>query len=483
MILRVAIRSLKRSPGFTAVAVLTLVLGIGAVSAIVSVVNSVLLKPLAGSDTERIVKLSELLTQSTGGFARARTYREWRMLNDIFDELGARQYCNPNLTGLGEPQQLTAACVTASWFTVHRAQTMLGRTFLPDEDRPGHAQVAVLDYGFWMRRFGADPGFVGRTITLDSQPYLVVGVMPKGFLPLGKGSADLYLPWVIEANEMKAVEVIARLRPGVSIARARDALGVVEARLARDDPESYKGVTPRVEALRETIVGPSRDLLRLLLAASALVLLIACVNTANLFLARSAARQRETRIRAFLGASTRQLLAPVMAESGVISFLGGSLGLLVAWGAGRVLATRLENFPRAEEIGIDPRVVLITLAISVVTVFVCGLAPSLFQRWITSRVLVIAEVTLTFVLLICSGLLIRSFAAMRQVDLGYNPTGVILGFAAQPENFGNRRDVAIALWRAVREKIAALPDVVSVANSTGTPAGGLAASFQNGPRG
>ena len=154
MILRVAIRSLKRSPGFTAVAVLTLVLGIGAVSAIVSVVNSVLLKPLAGSDTERIVKLSELLTQSTGGFARARTYREWRMLNDIFDELGARQYCNPNLTGLGEPQQLTAACVTASWFTVHRAQTMLGRTFLPDEDRPGHAQVAVLDYGFYRETTG-----------------------------------------------------------------------------------------------------------------------------------------------------------------------------------------------------------------------------------------------------------------------------------------------------------------------------------------
>lgn len=364
---------------------------------------------------------------------------------------------------------------------MHRVQAMLGRTFLPDEDHPGHAQVAVLDYGFWLRRFGGDRSLVGRTISLDGKPYLVVGVMPKNFLPLGKGWADLYLPWVIDANEMTGFEVTARLRAGVSIARARDALRVVEARLLKVAPEDYKGVTGQVEPLIETLVGSSRDLLRLLLAASALVLLVACVNTASLFLARAAAKQRETQIRAFLGANARQLLAPIVTESAVISLLGGAVGLFVAWSSARILAACLENFPRAEEIGVDARVTLITLAISVFTIFACGLAPPLLKKRITSRALIVAEVALTFVLLISSGLLIRTFAAMRQVDLGYNPGAVVLGFVSQPEDPHDRRDAAVALWQRVRDTVAALPDVASVATTTATPAGGVNASFPNRP--
>jgi putative ABC transport system permease protein len=457
-------------------AMLTLVLGIGAVSAMFSVVNSVLLKPLAGVDTGRLAILSEKFP-SASGYVRARTYREWWKLTDIFDELGARTYCNPNLTGIGDPQQLTAACVTASWFSTHRVQAFLGRTLLPDEDQPGRAQVAVLDYGFWMRRFGGDRSLIGRSITLDQKPYVVVGVMPKGFLPLGKGSADLYLPFVIDANELVAFEVTARLRAGVSIERVRDALAVVEARLFQAAPEDYKGVTVQVQPLLETMLESSRVLLRLLLAASALVLLVACVNTANLFLARAAGKRREMQIRSFLGASARQLLAPAFAESVLISTLGGGLGLLAAWGIARLLAARLENFPRVDEIGVDGRVALVTLAISVATVFVCALAPPFFQKRITSRALVMAEVALTFVLLICSGLMIRSFATMRQVDLGYNPRGVILGFVMQPEDPQDHREAAVALWRRVRARIAGLPGVASVATSTGSPAGGLNASF------
>ncbi len=477
MNLRVAFRSLRRSPGFTLTAILTLVLGIGAVSAIFSVVNSVLLTPLSGVETGRLVKISEKFPGGGNGYARVRTYREWQKLTDIFDSIGGRQYGNPNLTGVGEPQQLTAALVTASWFGVHRAQPFVGRTFLRDEDRAGREQVVVLDYGFWMRRFGGDPSVIGRKLTLDLKPYVVIGVMPKSFLPLGKGATDLYLPWVLEANEITGFEVTARLRPGVTIERARAALGVVEARLAQTFPDDYKGVSVEVQPLLEAVVGPSRDLLRLLLAASALVLLVACVNTANLFLARGAAKSREIQIRAFLGATQRQLLAPAVAESAIVSLIGGGLGLLAAWASARVLAARLENFPRAEDIGVDSRVALVTLAISVLTVFACSAAATFLQKRTTRSALVIAEVALTCVLLISSGLLIRSFAAMRQVDLGYNPTGVILGFVSQPEDPHDQRTAAIALWQRVREKIAALPDVAAVATTTGTPAGGLAAGL------
>ncbi|MGD1096758.1 MAG: ADOP family duplicated permease, partial [Bryobacteraceae bacterium] len=478
MTLRVAIRSLLRSPGFTAMAVLTLTLGIGAVSAIFSVVNSVLLKPLAGFETERLVRVSEKFPGFITGFVRTRTYHEWQKRTDIFDELGGWQYSNPTLTGLGEPQQLIAAPVTVSWFTLYRTLPMLGQTFLPGEDQPGHAQVAVLDYGFWLRRFGGDRSVVGRQITLDQHPCIIVGVMPKGFMPLGKGHADLYLPWVVDANELTAFEVTARLRPGVSTERARNALAVIEAQLLQAAPDDYNGFTIEVEPLRETVVGQSRDLLRLLLAAAALVLLVACVNAANLFLARATAKRRETQIRAFLGANTRQLLTPALTESAIIAFAGGSLGLIAAWAGTRILSARLDNFPRAEEIGVDARVALVTFLVSIVTVFACGLAPQIFKRRATGRVLIVAEVALTFVLLICSGLLIRSFAAMRQVDLGYNPSGVILGFIQQPEDPHNQQDSALALWRRVRERIEALPDVTAVTTTTGTPTGGINAGFQ-----
>jgi predicted permease len=400
------------------------------------------------------------------------------LIGDVFDEVGGRQYGNPNLSGLGEPEQLTAALVTASWFNVHRAQALFGRTFLPGEDIAGRAKVVVLDYGFWMRRFAGNRSLVGRAITLDKQDYLVVGVMPKDFMPLGKGWTDVYMPWVIAANEMTGFEVVARLRRGVTMERARTAIEVIQARLAKAEPADYKGVTTGIETLQETIVGNSRQLLRLLLAGAALVLLIACANVANLFLARGAARRRETEIRAFLGANRRQLIMPTLAESAVVALIGGGLGLLAAAGIVRTIAARLDNFPRAEEIAVDGRVALVALAAVVFTTVVCGIVPafSFKGRRRTGR-LVIAEVALTFVLLIGAGLLIRSFAAMRQVDLGYNPGSVILGFVAQPEDPQNRREGAIALWRGVRERIAALPDVAAVATSTGTPSGGLSASF------
>jgi putative ABC transport system permease protein len=474
---RVAFRSLWKARGFAITAVFTLALGIGAVSAIFSVVNSVLLKPLAGVETESIVKLFEKFP-SGGEYARARTYREWRKLSEVFDELGVRTYCSPTLSGLGEPEQLTAACVSESWFRVLRAQAQLGRTFLPDEDKQGRAQVAVLDYGFWMRRFGGDKSVVGRSIVLDLKPYLVAGVMPKDFLPLGKGAADLYIPWVLEANEMTGVEVIARLKPVASIAGARTALSVVQARLAQTKAEDYKGVGIDVQLLRETMVGRTRDLLRLLIAAAGLVLLIACVNVANLFLARDAAKHRETEIRVFLGANRRQLIMPALMESSIVAFAGASVGLALAWAVARVLSMRLENFPRSEEIGVDVRVALVTLSISIVAAIGSGLTPIFFKKRRNRNALVVTEVALTFVLLICSGLLIRSFTAMRQVDLGYNPSGVILGFIAQPEDPHDKRDAAIVLWKRVRERIAALPDVEAVANTTATPAGGLNAGFQ-----
>ncbi len=476
---RVAVRSLRKSPGFAIVAVLTMTLGIGALSAMFSVVNAVLLKPLGGVETERIVRLAETLPNGVR-MARVRTYEEWLKLGDSFESIGARQYCDPNLTGMGEPQQLRAPCVTANWFAIWRTAPLLGRTFSADEDQPGRAQVAVLAYSFWLERFAGDPGAIGRTIILDEKPYTIVGVMPKDFLPFGKGSGDLYLPWVLAENRPTAVEVTARLRPGVSMEHTRTALAVVRARLASEIPFEYKdiGGPDRVELLLETVVGSQRNLLRLLLGASALVLLIATVNVANLFLARGAHKRREYEIRAFLGANRRQLIAPALMESSIIAMIGGALGLLAASGLVRVLAARLENFPRAEEIQVDWRVVLVTLVVSLVAVFVCGIAPSIWRQRVRGKTarqsaLVICEVALTVVLLISSGLLIRSFIAMREVDLGYNPNGVILGFVSQPEDPRDQREGAVALWRRVRERIGALPDVASVATASGTPAGGM----------
>ena len=471
---RVAVRSLRKSPGFAIVAVLTMTLGIGALSAMFSVVNAVLLRPLAGVETERILRLSETLPNGVR-MARVRTYKEWQKLGDIFESIGARQYCDPNLTGMGEPQQLRAPCVTANWFAIWRTSPLLGRTFAADEDQPGRAQVAVLAYSFWMERFGGDSGAIGRTITLDERPYTIVGVMPKDFLPFGKGSGDLYLPWVLAQNESTSVEVTARLRPGVSIEQTRAALAVVRARLVSEIPFEYKGIggPDRIETLLETVAGSQRNFLRLLLGASALVLLIATVNVANLFLARGAHKRREYEIRAFLGANRRQLIAPALMESSVIAMFGAGWGLLAASGLVRVLAARLENFPRAEEIQVDWRVVLVTLVVSLAAVFVCGVAPTIWRTKTRQGALVIAEVALTVVLLISSGLLIRSFIAMRQVNLGYNPSGVILGFVSQPEDPRDGRQTAVALWRRVRERIAALPDVASVATASATPAGGM----------
>jgi predicted permease len=468
--LRVAFRSLRRSPGFTAVAILTLTLGIGAISAMFSVVNSVLLKPLAGFETERLVRLSET---AVGTMARASLYREWGKLTDVFEEVGARQYRLPNLTGLGEPQQLRARAVTASWFGVFAHRALIGRTFLPEEDRRGNDQVVVLDFGFWTRRFGADAGAIGRSITLDQRPYTIIGVMPKDFLPDEQGTIDVHIPWVIEENKIVAVDVTARLRAGVAIDRARAALSVVQGRLAAAFPADYQDSLPVVTPLLETRVGFQRSLLRLLFAAAACVLLIACVNAANLFLARGTARWRETQIRGMLGGSRWHLLAPRLAESALISTFGGTLGLMAAWGITRIIATRVEHLARAQEVGVDARVVLVALAVAVLSAVACSAVPVFSRGRRRPGLLVVAEVALTFVLLVCSGLLIRSFVTMRQVDLGYQPSSVIIGFVSQPEDPLDRREAAIALWRRVRERIAALPGVVDVTTATGTPTGGM----------
>jgi putative ABC transport system permease protein len=478
MNIRVAFRSLRRAPAFTIAAAITLALGIGAVSAIFSAVNAVLLKPLAGVETQRIVRLGETLPNGVL-MARVRIYEEWRGLDRIFDSIGARQFCNPNLTGHGEPRQLLAPCVTANWFAVWKTPPLLGRTFLMGEDQPGRASVVVLSHAFWISEFAGDAGVIGRAMVLDGKPYTIVGVMPSEFSPFGKNGGDIYLPWVLAENQSTSVEVTARLRAGVTIEQARAAMVVVRDRLKREVPFEYKdsGGPDRIQPLMEVVVGAQRTLLRILMAAAALVLLIATVNAASLFLARGAGKRREYEIRTFLGANRRQLMAPAIAESSIVAIAGGVLGLLAARTLVRVLMSRIDGFPRAEEIGVDWRVVFIAAAVSLIAVLVCGGAPSLWPKRSRQGAPVVAQVALTVVLLISSGLLIRGFAAMRQVNLGYDPRGVILGFVAQPEDPQDDRGGAVALWRRVRERIAALPDVAFVATSTGTPAGGLAAGL------
>ncbi len=461
--LRYAARAFAREPGFTAVAMLMLALGIGANTAIFSVVNAALIRPLEYHQPDRIVTLwgsnpalsigLDLLPMS------AKHWDQWRRRNHVFEEVAAFDSQDLHLTNAGTPERFKAARVTAGFFSVFGVKPCLGRAFVPEEDRAGAGKLAIVGYGLWQNRFGADPGLIGRTITLNGQGYRVIGVMPPDFgFPKGAEVPSYYrfAPrtdlWVSASLTQREIDngslgftVVARLKPGISVKQAQGEMSIIMRQLEKEDPNN-KGFSVRVIPLHETIVRGLRPALLAIMAAVAAVLLIACANLANLLLARAVARRKEIALRAALGASRWQLIRQLLIESLLVSLAGGALGLLLArWGV--VVLERMipAGLPRVGDARLDSIVVAFSLLVSVLTGVLFGLAPAWntakldLNRWLKEggrssaaqahplvrRGLVVSEIAVATVLLVATGLLLRSFLKLQSVDTGFRAENVV----------------------------------------------------------
>jgi putative ABC transport system permease protein len=493
--LRFGVRMLIKSPGVTAVAVLTLALGIGANTAIFSVVNAVLLRPLPYEQSDRLVFLYERGTQMDMSISYP-NFTDWRTQNRVFEKIGVYNRASYNLTGVGDAERLRAGQVSADLFAALRVQAAMGRVFTNDEDKPGAAPVVVLSHGLWERRFGADPQILNRTITLNGRPYTVIGIMPRGFLfpsrvemwvPVGQLSGDP--DWQQRGNH-PGLYGVARLNPGVTIEQARADMDTIAVNLEKQYPDTNQGNRIAITPLLEIFVQDVRRALWVLLGAVGFVLLIACANVANLLLARAAARQREMAVRVALGASRRRIAGQMLTESVLLALPGGGFGLLLAqWGIDLILAINPDSIPRAREVNVDGRVLVFTLAVALLTGIIFGLVPALHaskpdlhntlkeagrgstrgRHWIRQG-LVVAEVALTLVLLAGAGLLVRSFYHLLQVNPGFAYENVLSFSISLPERRGSPEQ-RINFYQQVTENLRALPGVTSVGLSSGLPLG------------
>ena len=496
--LRYAIRVLAKSPGFTAVALLTLALGIGANSAIFSVVNAILLRPLPYADSGRLVWLSERGPNFPTMSISYPNFSDWRAQQTVFENIGVYNWGSYNLTGKGEPCRLTGVRISADSFSALRAQPALGRLFNNEEDKPGAPSVVVLSQALWRGRFGGDPGILKQSLTLDGRPYAVIGVMPARFAFPGR--ADFWLPvgplsseesWKSRGNHPGLLGV-ARLKPGVTLEQARAEMETIAVRLEQQYPDSNKNNRVRIEPLLDNYVNDVRPALWTLLGAVALVLLIACANVANLLLARAAARQKEMAVRAALGAGRWRIARQLLTESVLLAVGGGALGLLLAWGGVRViLAMSRDALPRAAEVGLDSGVLAFTAAVAVLTGLLFGLAPA----WQASQLdlqntlkdttrgttggrarlrqgLVVGEVALTLMMLAGAGLLLRSFHRLQHVNPGYSLERVLSFRLDLPERKYETEESQIIFYRSLVEKLRALPGVQAVSVTSRLPLGG-----------
>jgi putative ABC transport system permease protein len=491
--LRYGARMLLKQPGFTSIAVLTLGLGIGANTALFSIVNAVLLRPFPYRAPEQLVILLESVSArdippSYPNFA------DWRDQNTVFDSIAAvRTNESFNFTGAGEPERLQGRIVSAGFFTTLGIKPLLGRDFLAEEDRPGATPAAILSYGFWQRRFGEGQSIIGKQLTLNNQSFTVVGVTPPDF-QFG-AEADVSVPIGLQAERFRlrgrdpGVAVVARLKPNVSQPQAETELNLIAARLEQQYPESNKGRRVRITPLHEIFVGDVRQPLLILLGAVGLVLLIACANVANLLLVRASARQKEMAVRVALGASRATLVRQLLTESVLLAALGAALGILLAlWGTSLIAAQLPDGIPRLQEAEVDAPVLVFTLAISLLTGMLFGLAPALQasrpnlteglkagdrgssgRRQRLRSVLVVGEVALTLTLLVGAGLLIQSFRRVLQVDPGFNPQNLL----TMQVSVNNPDGQQVAnFFEQLQQKVRSLPGVRSVAVSNGLPIAG-----------
>jgi len=450
--IRYGIRTLAKNPGFTAVAVLTLALGIGANTAIFSVVENLLLRPLPYPQPDRLVEIANSYPPQLPKVGLSPgDYADWRRQNASFSEMGAYAKITQgfNLTGEGEPQRVTAVYADDGLFPMLGVRPVMGRAFLPEEDRAGSAPVVILGHRLWQSRFGGDPGVVGRSISLDNQRYTIVGVLPAG-MQLSR-SADLWLPLGQFSDDLSEhvhheFVAIARLKPGVSVAQARDEMVRLNQQEAIAFPDAHKNFGVLVEAMQDPSAAQLRSTLLVLFGAVGLVLLIACANIVNLLLVRNAAREREVAVRTALGASPWRLIRQLLTESTLLSLLGGALGLLFAVGGLKALLAFVPaELSVLQEAGLNGWVLGFTVAVCLATGLACGLLPALrmLQNNLagvlkqgskgasssghhrTHNLLVISEIAMALVPLIGAGLLLRSFQHMLEVDPGFRPDHVL----------------------------------------------------------
>jgi putative ABC transport system permease protein len=489
-------RTLAASPGFAAVAVLTLALGIGANTAIFSFVDGVLLKPLPYKDADRIMRVMEKPPRGERNGISTLNFLDWQKDNEVFDFMAAQTGGSTTLTGSGDPIQLRGARVSSRYFDIFGIQAALGRTFLPDEDQLGKERVVVLSHVLWVTQFGADRSVVNRTILLDNVPHTVVGVLPAGGA-FDRAFNQLWRPLAFEPSNMTRnfhwFVSFARLKPGVSFQQAQANMSAIGARIEREFPDSNKGWGVIVERYGDTLVGPEmRRALLVLITATALVLLIGCANLANLALARGLSREREVAIRASIGAGRGRLVRQFLIENLLLSLCGGALGIAIGYAAMRGLQLLLPPFSFAREatIAMDTRVLLFALAISVATGLLFGVVPALQatspdltalmkdggrgstehgSRKRLRDVLIVVEVALAFVLLVGSGLMMRSFFRLLTVDTGFDSTNVLtLGIPIATQRFPDSTRLNLYL-REVRAAVDAVAGVRETAWSCAPP--------------
>jgi len=489
--IRYSLRRLGKSPVFTLIVVLTLGLGIGANTAIFSVVNAVLLRPLDYAEPGRLVTIEHLYPSLAGMKAPVSVpgFRDYQQRGRSFESMAVESGWAANLTGIGEPARLQGARVTGRFFGTLGVPTLLGRALQPGEDSAGREHVVVLSHGLWQRLFGGEPGVVGRTLSLSGESYQVVGVMPREFHDFFNRTVELWAPLVFRPEELgddrrtnEWLSLTARVRPGVSTDQAGAEMRSIAEQLKRQYRDSYPSDWSLVTTpLAQRAVGNVRPALLVLLGAVGFVLLIACANVANLLLARAAARSKEIAIRTALGASRDRLVRQLLTESLLLALAGGVVGLLLAWwGVRAVVALNPANLPRGDEIGIAPPVLLFTLAIAVLTGLLFGLAPAVHASATDlhgmlkeggrgsagnrggqglRRMLVIAEVALALTLLTGAGLLVKSFARLAKVDPGFDPERLLTFNLSLPDARYPSDTQQVAFFDRVLPAIAAVPGV------------------------
>jgi predicted permease len=501
--LRFGARMLRKNPGFAATAVLTLALGIGANTAIFSVVNGVLLRQLPYSDSERLVWAGEYWPRINDEVVPNPDYTNWKLNNRDFESLAAFDSGNQmNITGAGEPERVESVLVTASFTSVLAVQPSLGRSFLTEEGEPGAKLVAILSDAFWKRKFGEAQDILGRDIALNGQLYTVVGVMPEKFrFPDRRPNPEILLPFQLppkvdwNVGRVSLTRVIGRLKPGLSVAQAKAELAGLSKQAEKDIPAMFvharDGMEVRVTGLHEKLVGDTRPTLLILLAAVGLVLLIGCVNLANLQLARSANRQKELAVRAAIGAGRTRLMRQLLTEATLIAALGAVVGLLLAVSGVRVLtAYAPSNFLQVGTIALDRWVLLFALGITSLTAALFGTFPALrasspdvnvglksarilglngINQSKLRGVLVTCELTLALALLAASGLLLRSLVLLSNVDPGFDPRNLLTVSVALPESKYEQPEQKTAFFDRVLQRVMELPGVRSAALSSSLP--------------
>jgi putative ABC transport system permease protein len=496
--LRYALRVMSKNPGFTLIAIITLALGIGANTAIFTVVNAVLLRPLAFHDPSRLVIAAEKSQYPTISTSYE-NYVDWRDQSHSFESLEATRGATITLTGSGEAERLNARYATAGLFPLLGVDAIAGRTFRADEDRAGGAPVVLLSYGLWQRRFGGASDTVSRSIVLDSQPYTVVGVLPKGFELLQP--ADVFLPFTPWAKTLPddrnwhpGIIAVGRLKPGVSREQARGEMVGITKRLEEQYPIYNTGTSADVIGLQDRLVQNVRPALLLLLGAVSFVLLIACVNVANLLLARAASRGREVAIRTSMGASRWRIVRALLTESVLISVTGGALGLLLASSAlGPLLHMAEGSVPQVFSVELDRSVLLFTLGVSIFTGLLFGIVPALRTGKIDLRetlnegsrgsttgrghhrilgALVATEIAVALLLLIGSGLLLRSFARLQDVPPGFHPDHLLVADLPLSQNAYAKPEQRYEFFDRIVDRAKSLPGVRSAGAASFLPVSG-----------